>query len=50
LVAALTAALALAVAIPLAIGASGERTKALTAVLTGKKEVGSDGKWGRSAR
>ena len=43
-IAALSAALALAVAIPLAIGASGERTKSLAGVMNGKKEVDENGK------
>jgi hypothetical protein len=42
--AALVAAIALAVAIPLANGASGERTKALFAYMNGKKEVDANGK------
>ena len=43
-IAALSAALVLAVAIPLAMGASGERTKSLAAVMNGKKEVDENGK------
>jgi hypothetical protein len=40
---ALSAALLLAIAIPVALGASGEQTKALTAVMNGKLEVGANG-------
>jgi hypothetical protein len=42
--AALSAALVLAIVIPMAIGASGERTKALVSVMNGKKEVDENGK------
>ena len=42
-IAALSAALVLAVAIPLALGASGERTRALQTVMNGKKEVDANG-------
>ena len=44
IIAALVAAVGLAVALPLAIGASGERTRALFAYMNGKKEVDADGK------
>ena len=44
IIAALVAAVGLAVALPLAIGASGERTKTLFAYMNGKKEVDSNGK------
>ena len=44
IIAALLAAVGLAVALPLAIGASGERTRALFAYMNGKKEVDADGK------
>jgi hypothetical protein len=44
IIAALLAAVGLAVALPLAIGASGERSRALFAYMNGTKEVDSDGK------
>jgi CHRD domain len=44
IIAALLAAVGLAVALPLAIGASGERSRALFAYMNGKKEVDSEGK------
>jgi len=44
LIAALLAAVGLAIAIPLANGASGERSKTLFAYMNGKKEVDADGK------
>jgi hypothetical protein len=44
IIAALLAALGLAVALPLAIGASGERSRALFAYMNGKKEVDANGK------
>ena len=44
IIAALLAAVGLAVALPLAIGASGERSRALFAYMNGKKEIDSDGK------
>jgi hypothetical protein len=44
IIAALLAAVGLAVALPLALGASGERSRALFAYMNGKKEVDSDGK------
>ncbi|MEA2444672.1 MAG: hypothetical protein QOJ12_1964 [Thermoleophilales bacterium] len=43
-VAALCAGLLLAVGLPLALGASGERTKTLAAAMNGKKEVDASGK------
>ena len=44
IIAALLAAVGLAVALPLALGASGERSRALFAYMNGKKEVDSNGK------
>jgi hypothetical protein len=44
IIAALLAAVGLAVALPLAIGASGERSRALFAYMNGKKEIDSTGK------
>jgi hypothetical protein len=43
-IAVLSVALVLAVAIPIAMGASGERVKTLTAAMNGKKEVDANGK------
>jgi CHRD domain len=44
IIAALLAAVGLAVTLPLAIGASGERSRALFAYMNGKKEVDAEGK------
>jgi hypothetical protein len=44
IIAALVAAVGLAVALPLALGASGERSRALFAYMNGKKEVDATGK------
>ncbi len=43
-IAALLAAVGLAVTLPLAIGASGERSRALFSYMNGKKEVDADGR------